>query len=275
MEVIDRLPVYLLIIAALLIIGGVGYIELRWRRAPHARRAMLYLAVCYFAAGGILGGLLLHRIEQHQQAAQLPAPVVFETPAPAVPTTSESFPGCEIEPAQALSCGAERWLVKTLSDPDAPKINWTPVSATVTELGSLPRPGSLPEDHRTPPVELQVYKVKAILTDFKREKDDDFHLVLVDPDNRAHTMVAEIPAPNCAEAEAIKRLEAPRCEFLSQFPDPGRSWSWSHPRPDKVGEQGALVEVTGVGFFDFEHGQNGLAPNAIELHPVLSIRRVE
>jgi hypothetical protein len=27
--------------------------------------------------------------------------------------------------------------------------------------------------------------------------------------------------------------------------------------------------ITGVGFFDFWHGQNGVAPNAIELHPVL------
>jgi hypothetical protein len=31
------------------------------------------------------------------------------------------------------------------------------------------------------------------------------------------------------------------------------------------------VRVTGVGFFDFEHGQTGVAPNAIELHPVLDI----
>ncbi len=27
--------------------------------------------------------------------------------------------------------------------------------------------------------------------------------------------------------------------------------------------------VTGVGFFDIPHGQTGIAPNAIELHPVL------
>jgi hypothetical protein len=38
---------------------------------------------------------------------------------------------------------------------------------------------------------------------------------------------------------------------------------------------GALIEITGVGFFDFEHGQSGVAPNAIELHPVLAVRRVD
>jgi hypothetical protein len=30
--------------------------------------------------------------------------------------------------------------------------------------------------------------------------------------------------------------------------------------------------VTGVVFFDFKHGQTGVAPNAIELHPVLAFR---
>jgi hypothetical protein len=29
--------------------------------------------------------------------------------------------------------------------------------------------------------------------------------------------------------------------------------------------------VTGVGFFDIIHGQTGVAPNGIELHPVLRV----
>jgi hypothetical protein len=29
------------------------------------------------------------------------------------------------------------------------------------------------------------------------------------------------------------------------------------------------AEVTGVAFFDFQHGQTGVAPNGIELHPIL------
>ena len=32
------------------------------------------------------------------------------------------------------------------------------------------------------------------------------------------------------------------------------------------------VTVTGVRFFDFLHGQTGVAPNGIELHPVLDIQ---
>jgi hypothetical protein len=34
----------------------------------------------------------------------------------------------------------------------------------------------------------------------------------------------------------------------------------------------ARVVVEGVGFWDDDHGQAGVAPNAIELHPVLSFR---
>jgi hypothetical protein len=30
--------------------------------------------------------------------------------------------------------------------------------------------------------------------------------------------------------------------------------------------------ITGVGFFDIVHGQSGVAPNGIELHPALDFR---
>jgi hypothetical protein len=30
--------------------------------------------------------------------------------------------------------------------------------------------------------------------------------------------------------------------------------------------------VTGVAFFDYDHRQTGVAPNAIELHPILGFR---
>jgi hypothetical protein len=32
------------------------------------------------------------------------------------------------------------------------------------------------------------------------------------------------------------------------------------------------ARVTGIAFFDFKHAQTGVAPNAIELHPVLAFR---
>jgi hypothetical protein len=34
------------------------------------------------------------------------------------------------------------------------------------------------------------------------------------------------------------------------------------------------VVVRGIGFFDFFHGQTGMAPNDLELHPVVALRFV-
>jgi hypothetical protein len=39
-----------------------------------------------------------------------------------------------------------------------------------------------------------------------------------------------------------------------------------------AGRPRVRVHVVGVGFWDYRHGQSGVAPNAIELHPVLSMR---
>jgi hypothetical protein len=33
--------------------------------------------------------------------------------------------------------------------------------------------------------------------------------------------------------------------------------------------------ITGVAFFDKKHGQNGIAPNGIELHPVLAFESAD
>ena len=39
----------------------------------------------------------------------------------------------------------------------------------------------------------------------------------------------------------------------------------------KISGQDTVGTVMGVGFFDFLHGQDGVAPNGIELHPVPAI----
>ena len=35
-----------------------------------------------------------------------------------------------------------------------------------------------------------------------------------------------------------------------------------------------VLRVTGVGFFDYDHGRTGAAPNLIELHPALRLERI-
>jgi hypothetical protein len=38
-----------------------------------------------------------------------------------------------------------------------------------------------------------------------------------------------------------------------------------------AGQHGMTISLVGAGFFDVPHGQTGVAPNAIEIHPVLGI----
>jgi len=75
-------------------------------------------------------------------------------------------------------------------------------------------------------------------------------------------MVAEIPSPGCVGAGSpfAAQIANARAEFDGQFTATTSFQTANVP-----------VQVTGVGFFDFPHGQHGAAPNIIELHPVLKI----
>lgn len=166
--------------------------------------------------------------------------------------------------AGGKKCGVERWPVKTLLDDDKGSINFTPVDASVADLVSIPRPDQQPpQSNRIAPTELKVFRVRALLTLVKKEKDNDYHLVLADTDDPDTTIIAEIPLPACAAASSKKSaFEAARVDVdaLLATLDGG------------IPEEGLSVEVEGVGFFDFLHGQTGVAPNGIELHPVLKLK---
>ena len=169
--------------------------------------------------------------------------------------------------ASALGqCGQERWPVKTLQDPDASQIHFTPVDSTVHTLREPKQPDGLRKID--PKVRLagekQVYTVKALLIGFKRESDSDYHLVLADPVDRTKTMIAEIPAPACANRKYAPQFEA-AAKFIEAIHH-GTPKFFTLPKP-------LPVTVTGVFFFDFIHGQTGVAPNGAELHPVLEISK--
>src|SRR5258708_16226795 len=42
----------------------------------------------------------------------------------------------------------------------------------------------------------------------------------------------------------------------------------------RIGRPAVTAEVTGVGYFETVHGQTGIAPNGLTLHPVLAFRVV-
>lgn len=173
-------------------------------------------------------------------------------------TATRHSPAQEEIPVQ---CGIERWAVKTLTDPAAPQVNLTPKQATVEELTSLPVPDGFGRDAERLEPEFQVYTVTAALIEFKEEVDGDIHLVIVG--ESAKSMIAEIPDPECAQgSRVLPQISRARAQFVDRFGQPSRT-SW-----DQVD---APIRVTGVLFFDVAHGQTGVAPNAVELHPVVDI----
>jgi len=178
----------------------------------------------------------------------------------------EEPPLTEIQQACGDYCGSDRWSVKTLSDPDAPKVNMTPQVTTVTWLRSQLRPVDAPQNARIAPIEMQAFQVTARLVAFGEQADRDVHVILSDLHDPSVTMITEIPSLSCAgacsSAHAVSFRDA-RLSLTSRFGDPTRQLRAVHDN--------FVVVVTGIGFFDYEHGQVGGAPNGIELHPVLSI----
>ena len=197
-----------------------------------------------------------------------------------------------VRSAVHAKCGTERWPVKTLGDADVAKVAFDrPVTSSVLALRALPAPfpagQSGPQDRRLAPVELTVYTVTAKLIGSKVETDNDIHLVIADPSDHNATMIVEFPKRECAETRnqaLLARMEAARSAVLTIAPPlvqrmamgaaiPPEAIDPQTGRPRLHPMQGT-ARITGVGFFDRVHGQDGVAPNAVELHPVLDFTLV-
>jgi hypothetical protein len=163
----------------------------------------------------------------------------------------------------ALACGTERWAVKTGTDRDAAQVSMTAQPTTVSALVSQPAPArpNAQTDTRYAPTELTVFAVSAILKVIKREKDQDYHLVIADPQT-GETMIVEASDPDCTDGSRFAaEITGARQQIEAQFQGQIRE---RH-------EVNIPVDVTGIAFFDPIHGQEGVAANGIELHPILSI----
>jgi hypothetical protein len=169
-----------------------------------------------------------------------------------------------------VTCGTERWDVKVIKDPAAAEVDVAhPHEATVAQLRELDAPRYSNANVRSA-VEKKVFFVTAYVLGYKREKDDgDFHLVISDDANGATgTMIAELPAAECVEGSAVAaRLTAAREAFTAMVQDKPPSEKY------RILRRPLRVSITGVGFFDKIHGQKGVAPNGIELHPVLGVAK--
>jgi hypothetical protein len=159
-------------------------------------------------------------------------------------------------------CGVERHDVKDLTDGFVPG---APQDSSITALRALPVPAGAAAG-RTPPEQV-VYRVAATAQAYKIEADSDVHLAIADPADPSATMIAEFPAASClAQSSDAPAIEAARADMIAALGDPptGTNYTDLSPAP--------CVTLTGVAFFDRIHGQRGVAPNGIELHPVLSFQ---
>jgi hypothetical protein len=167
-----------------------------------------------------------------------------------------------LSPARTnAQCNSERWSVKTGTDPDAGLVNLNAAtSTTIANLTAIPAPNQIPEDQRVRPTETTLWVLNATLVQFIHAYDSDYHMVFMDSAGR--TMIAEIPDPDCVGPGSpfAAGIAHARAQFDAKFTPSEEFQTVNVP-----------VQITGVGFFDYMEGQEGVAPNAIELHPIIDI----
>jgi hypothetical protein len=158
-------------------------------------------------------------------------------------------------------CGVERWSIKVGNDSQAPSINLgSYVSSTIYNFHQSTRPSSIPSNSRVAPRETTQYSLSGTLKKYKRESDSDYHLVIQDSAGRS--MIIELPNINCVGSGSPFRsgISNARAQFDAKLTATSTMKNVTAP-----------VTIRGIGFWDFLHGQTGVAPNGIEVHPVLNI----
>jgi len=183
-----------------------------------------------------------------------------------------------VDPAILPAAVHERWAVKTAADADAQALTGqAPTPATIAQLRALAVPPQLPPDGRSEGAEKTVWQLTATLQAYRREADGDYHLVIAD--DSGSTMIAEIPNPGDITSPSYfaGQIANARTAFDNHFQITEDVSAASAPAAMEPGggpqfeQMSVPVTVTGIGYFDFNHGQMGVAPNAIELHPVINI----
>ncbi len=166
------------------------------------------------------------------------------------------------KPAAAPHCtDRKRWDVKTLTDAATNNISFTYADTSISSLINIQPQVTV--NNTTPRfgIEFRTYKILCRIREYKLSSDGDYHLVMEDINDPSKTMIGEIPDPNCgavqnsshiAEINLARKTFENFVEVTSQV-KPG------------------IYIIQGVAFYDQVHGQLGVAPNGIEIHPILNI----
>lgn len=230
-------------------------------------------------ADGYSSGYIYQYVDDVAWSTGTPAP--SPTPKPTATPTPSGAPTPIATPANGggnstgscgTSCGVQRWHIKTLGDAYVNTINWTPQSVTVDQMRAAAVPANYDQYNDTTryaPWETKSVTVRATLVGWKIETDHDYHIVIADMTHPSDTMIIEPPDPTCSSAcngGFANYFAAARTKLTDCFGQPPTSFTDLPP--------GIVVDVTGVPEFDAIHGQTGVAPNGIEVHPVLNINFV-
>ena len=159
--------------------------------------------------------------------------------------------------------GKDRWDVKTLTDADEINVNYTPINTTVSSLINIPLVKTIGDNTPRFGIEFNTYSLKCRIREYKLSDDGDYHLVLEDLVNPSITMIGEIPDQYCASVQQSK--------YLTAFIQARKDFKNSLLVTSQVDTN--IYTITGVAFYDKVHGQLGAAPNAIEIHPILTITK--
>lgn len=239
-------------------------------------------------------------------AAGVHPSLVVPEAAAAMPTKLVTKPGVERWPVKT-GTDLDVTDVGKNEKPDG-TLNYGFIDTTVEELVSIPRPSGADapstQDHRMEPTEATVWRLVAEIIALKQEADGDYHLVL--QGESGATMIGEVPTPQppfvastspflsdikVAREAVYQKLVSP---LQSNFTPMGRTLapqaalimkSVGPAVAPKASQNSAALQqetfqtkiratkarLIGVGFIDRLHGQLGVAPNGIELHPVLSV----
>ncbi|MEQ1588059.1 MAG: hypothetical protein ABL895_19415 [Cyclobacteriaceae bacterium] len=156
--------------------------------------------------------------------------------------------------------GSQRWSVKVAADEEAEEIQREPIIITLAELAAYDT-DTLPNGNERKFSEKFIYTLEDVfITKAILENDNDIHLVI--EDGSENTLIAEIPDVDCEITEDSK--------FVSQI----RKSRNTFLRYQNT-YQNYFFSITGVFFKDKPHGQTGKAPNDVELHPVIALRKVK
>jgi hypothetical protein len=162
----------------------------------------------------------------------------------------------------AARCGGPLWRMKTLSDVDRNSVKMTPRPTTIGAIRQRGTPRPTPARRKTP-FQRQTWQVAAMIP---RYWLDGTALRLQLWDDGSY-MNAVIPSPSCLSSRTRGRAAIVR------------AWSLfvghcGHPPTHFAQPLGAVVTVTGVGFWSQHRTRHGEAPNGAELQPVTGLRPV-